>query len=90
MVNVLRCDTGGVAKKEQGGDPETVTLRVPLPKQVADDLVALAELYHATPERMVASWAQTHVENLMAGLPPGGAHADGEGSVHLDPRHEPT
>jgi hypothetical protein len=35
--------------------------------------VALAELYHATPERMIASWTQTHVDNLMAGLTPGGA-----------------
>lgn len=53
-------------------EPETVTLRVSLPKQVAQDLAALAELYHATPERMVASWARTHVENLMAGLTPSG------------------
>jgi hypothetical protein len=62
-----------VANKEQSGPgAETVTLHVPLPKQVALDLVALAEVYHATPERMVASWAQTHVENLMAGLTPDG------------------
>ena len=62
-----------MANKEQDGDPGTVTLGVPLPKQVAEDLAALAELYHATPERMIASWTQTHVENLRAGLPPGGA-----------------
>jgi len=63
-----------VAREERGGgDPETVTLPVPLPRRVAQDLVALAELYHATPEQMVASWAQTHVDNLMAGLTPDGA-----------------
>lgn len=63
-----------VVKNEQGGgDSQTVTLRVPLPSRVMQDLVALAELYHATPEQMVASWAQTHVENLMAGLTPSGA-----------------
>lgn len=63
-----------MVKNEQGGgDPQTVTLRVPLPSRVMRDLEALAELYHATPERMVASWAQTHVENLMAGLTPSGA-----------------
>jgi hypothetical protein len=63
-----------VVKKEQSGDaPETVTLRVPLPSRVMQDLVALAELYHATPERMVASWTQTHVDNLVAGLSPSGA-----------------
>lgn len=63
-----------MAKEEQAaGDPETVTLRVPLPRRVARDLAALAELYHATPERMLASWAQTHVDNLMAGLTPNGA-----------------
>ena len=50
-----------------------MTLAVPLPAQVARDLQALAELYHATPEHMVASWTQTHVENLMAGLTPDGA-----------------
>ena len=60
-------------KKDQSEDPNTVILRVPLPKQVAEDLAALAELYHATREQMIASWARTHVENLMAGLPPGGA-----------------
>ncbi|WP_194925771.1 hypothetical protein [Catenulispora pinisilvae] len=68
-----------MAKKEPGGDPETVTLRVPLSRQVAKDLAALAELYHATPERMVASWAQTHVENLVAGLTPDGEQAQGTG-----------
>ena len=47
-----------MVKKEQGGGtPETVTLRVPLPSRVVQDLLALAELYHATPEQMVASWA---------------------------------
>lgn len=60
-------------QKEQDGDPGMVILRVPLPKQVAEDLAALAELYHATREQMIASWTRTHVENLMAGLPPGGA-----------------
>jgi hypothetical protein len=60
-------------KEEQDGDPGMVILRVPLPRQVAEDLAALAELYHATREQMIASWTQTHVENLMAGLPPGGA-----------------
>ena len=62
-----------MAKKDQGAEQGTVILRVPLPKQVAEDLAALAELYHATQEQMIASWTQTHVENLMAGLPPGGA-----------------
>lgn len=63
-----------MVKNEQGGgDPQTVTLRVPLPSRVMQDLVALAELYHATPEQMVASWARTHVENLMAGLTTSGA-----------------
>ncbi|WP_143765480.1 hypothetical protein [Catenulispora acidiphila] len=62
-----------MAKKQPGKDPETVTLQVTLPAQVAKDLVALAELYHATPERMVASWTQTYVENLVAGLTPSGA-----------------
>ena len=68
-----------MTKKVQGGDPQTetetptVTLAVPLPAHVARDLVALAELYHATPERMVAAWTQTHVENLVAGLTPNGA-----------------
>jgi|GEM_PF-6214092 len=62
-----------MAEKERGEDPDTVILQVPLPKQVAEDLAALAELYHATRERMIASWTQTHVENLMAGLPPAGA-----------------
>lgn len=47
---------------------ETVTLRVPLTRRVMDDLLTLAELYHATPERMVSAWAQTQVENLMVGL----------------------
>ena len=80
-------DTDTVAAKEQSGgnqrrnqrganqsaaDPDTVTLRVSLPKQVAQNLAALAELYHATPERMVASWAQRHVKNLMAGQTPSG------------------
>jgi len=66
-----------VPKQQQyAGDPETVTLHVPLPKQVAQDLAALAELYHATPERMVASWTQTHVNNLMAGLTPDGDSPD--------------
>ena len=59
-------------KEPGGGAPETVTLRVPLPSRVMQDLVALAELYHATPEHMVASWTQTHVGNLMAGLTPRG------------------
>jgi hypothetical protein len=40
------------------------------------DLVALAELYHATPEQMVASWAQSSVDNLMAGLTPSGAEPE--------------
>lgn len=63
-----------MTEKERGSrDPGAMVLRVTLPEQVARDLVALAELYHATPERMVASWAQTHVEHLMAGLTPGGA-----------------
>jgi hypothetical protein len=53
-----------------------VTLRVPLPRRVAQDLVALAELYHATPEQMVASWVQTTVENLVAGLTPDGAEPE--------------
>lgn len=66
----------GVPKKQQdAGNPDTVTLHVPLPRQVARDLAALAELYHATPERMVASWTQTHVGNLMAGLTPDGGAA---------------
>jgi len=37
-----------MAEKERGEDPDTVILQVPLPKQVAEDLAALAELYHAT------------------------------------------
>lgn len=70
-----------MVKNEQGGgDPQTVTLRVPLPSRVLQDLVALAERYHATPEQMVASWAQTHVENLMAGLTPSGAQPQDEPS----------
>ena len=67
-----------MAKTEQGDeDPSTVTLRVALPRRVAQDLVALAELYHATPEQMVAAWVQTHVNNLMAGLTPDGAEPEG-------------
>lgn len=66
-----------MAKNEQGGDPETVTLRVPLPKDVAKDLTELAGLYHAAPERMVASWTRSCVENLMAGLPPFGRQPQG-------------
>lgn len=74
-----RRHNGAVVKNEQGGgDPETVTLRVPLPSRVMQDLVALAELYHATPERMVASWTQKHVDNLMAGLTPNGAQPSEE------------
>ncbi|RMI28042.1 hypothetical protein [Nocardia stercoris] len=30
----------------------------------------LAELYHATPERLAASWVAYHVDRLRAGLPP--------------------
>ncbi len=59
-----------VRNAQGSNDPETVTLQIPLLKRVAQDLVALAELYHATPEQMVASWAQTHVNSLMAGLTP--------------------
>lgn len=33
-------------------------------------LSALAELYHATPERMVASWARYHIDRLRSGLTP--------------------
>ncbi|HET9173162.1 MAG TPA: hypothetical protein VFN97_27285 [Actinospica sp.] len=65
-------------------DPETVTLCIPLPKRVAEDLTALAEVYHATPERMAAAWVQSHVDNLMAGLTPDGAHPQDE------PRPEPA
>ena len=86
-------DTGRVTRTGQGGeDPETVTLRVPLPRRVAQDLVALAELYHATPERMIASWTQTHVDNLMAGLTPSGAEPqpDLPPDVGPDERNQPS
>lgn len=71
-----------MAYKEHGKTPETMTLHISLPKQVAQDLTALAELYHATPERMIATWAQSHVENLMAGLTP-------RGNQPQDPRDAP-
>ncbi len=77
----------------QGGeDPETVTLRVPLPRHVAQNLVALAELYHATPERMIASWTQTHVDNLMAGLTPGGTDPQPDllPDMGTDERNQPS
>ncbi|MBR7826681.1 hypothetical protein KDK95_10235 [Actinospica sp. MGRD01-02] len=61
-----------MAHDEHRETSETVTLHISLPEQVAQDLTALAELYHATPERMIASWTRSHVENLMAGLTPGG------------------
>lgn len=59
-------------EQSEPGDPETVTLHVSLPRRVAESLIALAELYHATPERMVASWTQSHVDHLTAGLTPDG------------------
>lgn len=57
-------------------------MHISLPKPVAQDLTALAELYHATPEQMIATWAQSHVENLMAGLTP-------SGNQPQDPRDAP-
>jgi hypothetical protein len=87
-------EAGGVANKESepGGkhadadaDGGSVTLRVPLPGRVAADLAALAELYHATPEQMAASWVRTHVENLMAALTPGGAPPQ----TQTQPREQP-
>ncbi|GCB01179.1 hypothetical protein [Mycolicibacterium sp. NCC-Tsukiji] len=33
-------------------------------------LRALSELYHATPERMAASWVEYHIDRLQAGQTP--------------------
>jgi hypothetical protein len=91
-------EAGGVANKESepGGkhadaDAGSVTLRVPLPGRVAADLAALAELYHATPEQMAASWVRTHVENLMAALTPGGAppQPQTQTQAQTQPREQP-
>ena len=89
-VQALSWDTDPVASQARGGeDPETVVLRVALPRRVARDLVALAELYHATPERMLASWAQTHVDNLMSGLTAGGAEPQPDPARLAPARCEP-
>lgn len=36
----------------------------------AQALSALSELYHATPERMAASWVEYHIDRLQAGQTP--------------------
>jgi hypothetical protein len=48
----------------------TVALTIRLSREHASALNALAELYHAAPERMVAGWAVHQIEVLSAGLPP--------------------
>ena len=46
------------------------TLTITLDEARAQALDALAELYHATPERMVTSWAEYHIDRLRAGQTP--------------------
>jgi len=45
-------------------------LTIELDAERARALNALSELYHATPERMVASWAEYHIDRLRAGQTP--------------------
>ncbi|RIQ21254.1 hypothetical protein [Jiangella rhizosphaerae] len=52
------------------GRSSSQTLTVELDPERARALHALAELYHATPERMVASWAAYHIDRLVAGQTP--------------------
>ncbi|MBD0670004.1 hypothetical protein [Streptomyces sp. CBMA156] len=48
----------------------TAKLTIELSREHLRTLEALAELYHATPERMVASWAVHQIDRLAAGLAP--------------------
>ncbi|PMR59547.1 MULTISPECIES: hypothetical protein [Micromonospora] len=51
-----------------GTRPQTLTIE--LDPERAQALSALSELYHATPERMVTSWAIYHIDRLRAGQTP--------------------
>jgi hypothetical protein len=55
---------------EQDGRDRTVPLTIRLSREHARTLSELAEIYHATSERMVASWAVHQIELLAAGLSP--------------------
>jgi predicted transcriptional regulator len=44
--------------------PGSKKLTIELDAARARQLDALAELYHATPERMVATWAASHIDRL--------------------------
>jgi predicted transcriptional regulator len=66
---VRRCDTGRVSDEHDGRE-RTVPVTIRLSREHARTLDDLAELYHATPERMVASWAVHQIERLSAGLAP--------------------
>jgi hypothetical protein len=45
-------------------------LTIHLSAEHAHALSELAEVFHATPERMITSWAEHQIERLVAGLPP--------------------
>jgi len=51
-----------------GSRPQKLTIE--LDAERARALDALSELYHATPERMVTSWAEYHIDRLRAGRTP--------------------
>jgi len=51
-------------------DARSTSVTVVLDPERARTLAALAELYHATPERLVTSWAAYHIDRLAAGLTP--------------------
>lgn len=65
---ILRCVPAD--KAEPGPSSGTVPLTVYLSKEHMRALRNLGELYHATPEHMVAVWAVHQIERLAAGLVP--------------------
>ncbi|GLJ62392.1 MULTISPECIES: hypothetical protein [Microbacterium] len=52
------------------GGSRSRRLLIELDVDRARALDALAELYHATPERMIVSWAEYHIDRLSAGQTP--------------------
>jgi len=56
-------------------------LIIELDVERARALDALSELYHATPERMVASWAAYHIDRLRTGQTPDSAPSGWEPDV---------
>jgi len=63
-------------------EPPPRRLTIELDPERARILDALAEVYHATPERMIASWAGYHIDRLASGqtpdTTPSGWRPDGE------------